>query len=196
MSNNYTFEYDLNNNNHLTVYSGRPDDTRLPVEERCYDLLDSLGISYARVDHPQADTIEDCETIGQALGFPVCKNLFLTNRQQTDFYLLLMEGHKPFKTKHLSKQLGVSRLSFAGSDAMESLLGVAPGSVSVLGLMNDTQHRLRLVMDRGVYEGEYICCHPCKNTSTLKIKTTDILSAVLPHIGHDITVVDLPIDDE
>lgn len=184
------------NNNKLTVYSGLPQDDRIPVEARCYDLLDSLGVPYARVDHPKADTIEDCEAIGQALGFPVCKNLFLTNRQQTDFYLLLMEGHKPFKTKHLSKQLGVSRLSFAGSDAMESLLGVAPGSVSVLGLVNDTQHRVRLVMDRGVYDSEYICCHPCNNSSTLKIKTSDILSAVLPRLEHDVTVVDLPIDGE
>ena len=186
----------MDQNTKLTVFDSRPADERVPAEARCYDLLDSLGIAYTRTDHPQADTIDDCEVIGKALGFPVCKNLFLTNRQQTDYYLLLMEGHKPFKTKFLSKQLGVSRLSFAGAEAMGELLGVAPGSVSVLGLMNDTDRRVRLVMDRGVYDGEYICCHPCKNTSTLKIRTSDILTVLLPHLSREVTVVDLPTEDE
>ena len=177
----------------IKTYDGRPTEgERCDTELRCYDVLDSLGITYIRADHPHADTIDDCEEIGKALGFPICKNLFLTNRQCTDFYLLLMEGHKPFKTKYLSSQLGCARLSFAGAEPMEQYLGVRPGSVSVLGLINDKGNNVRLIIDRGVFEGEFICCHPCMNTSTLKLKKSDVLNKLLPHIDHDYTVVELP----
>lgn len=120
---------------------GRPADKREPAEERCYDFLDGLGIEYRRVDHPRADTIEACASVEQRLGAPVCKNLFLTNRQQTEYYLLLMPGNKPFRTKHLSRQIGTARLSFAGAAAMKELLGVEPGSVSLLGLLQDREGR-------------------------------------------------------
>ena len=176
----------------ITLSIGRPSDTRTDAENRCYDMLDSLGIEYLRADHPHADTIEDCGEIGAALGYPVCKNLFLTNRQCTDFYLLLMDGDKPFKTKYLSAQLGCSRLSFAGSEPMEEFLGVTPGSVSVLGLINDTGKRVRLIIDRSVFDGEFICCHPCRNTSTVKIKMKELLEKLLPCLGRNYTVVDLP----
>ena len=121
-----------------TRYRGRPTEPREEREERCYDLLDRLGIAYFRVDHEHADTIEACREVEALLGCTICKNLFLCNRQQTAFYLLIMPGAKPFKTKYLSAQIGSSRLSFAGAADMERLLGVTPGSVSLLGLMNDT----------------------------------------------------------
>jgi len=181
----------------ITLHKGRPSDTdRIPSEVRCYDVLDSLGIEYMRADHPHADTIEACHEIEKVLGHPICKNLFLTNRSKTDHYLLLMPGDKPFKTKYLCRQMGCPRLSFAGPEPMNDLLGLAPGSVSVLGLINDRENAVRLIMDKGVYESEYICCHPCKNTSTLKIRTSDVLEKVLPYVKHTVTVVDLPAGDE
>ncbi|MBQ8830875.1 MAG: prolyl-tRNA synthetase associated domain-containing protein [Oscillospiraceae bacterium] len=173
------------------LYKGRPDNMREDNEMRCYDVLDELGIEYYRADHEHADTIEDCHVIEEVLGHGICKNLFLTNRQKTEFYLLLMPGDKPFKTKFLSKQLGTARLSFADADAMGQLLNVQPGSVSVLGILNDNEKKVHLVMDREVYEDEYICCHPCRNTSTLKIAVKDIIEKVVPYSGHDITVVEL-----
>ena len=127
-----------------TLYRGRADEGRLEKERRCYDLLDSLGIEYYRVDHEHADTIEACREVEGLLGCVICKNLFLTNRQQTDFYLLIMPGGKPFKTKYLSAQIGSSRLSFGGAEDMERLLGVTPGSVSLLALMNDCEGKVRL----------------------------------------------------
>ena len=174
-----------------TLYKGRAEDKRADNEMRCYDVLDALGIEYYRVDHEHADTIEDCQLVEEILGHSVCKNLFLTNRQNTEFYLLLMPGNKPFKTKFLSKQLGTARLSFADAEAMTRYLDLLPGSVSVLGVLNDNDKKVRLIMDRNIYEDEYICCHPCRNTSTLKIYTKDIIEKVIPHSGHDITVVDL-----
>ena len=152
-----------------TIYNGRPENKREDNEMRCYEVLDSLGVAYLRADHDRADTIEACAAVEEVLGHPICKNLFLTNRQKTEFYLLMMPGDKPFKTKYLSKQLGTARLSFADADAMMQHLDIQPGSVSVLGILNDKDKRVHLIIDREIYEDEYICCHPCRNTSTLKI---------------------------
>lgn len=172
---------------------GRPSDAdkRLPKEQKCYDMLDRLGVEYAGVDHEHADTIEVCHEIESTLGAKICKNLFLTNRQQTEFYLLLMPGDKPFKTKLLSKQIGTARLSFASSEHMQELLDITPGSVSVLGLMNDGG-RVHLVIDSDLLKDEFIGCHPCINTSTLRIRTADILEKLLPAVGHEYAVVELP----
>ena len=172
---------------------GRPDDLseRLPKEQRCYELLDSLDIEYARVDHEHADTIEACHEIESTLGASICKNLFLTNRQQTEFYLLLMPGDKPFKTKLLSKQIGTARLSFASPEHMEQYLDITPGSVSVLGLMNDGG-KVHLVIDQDLLKDEFIGCHPCINTSTLRLRTEDVIGKLLPAVGHEYALVELP----
>lgn len=179
-----------------TLYKGRPADGRIPKEERCYALLDDLGLEYRRADHEHADTIEDCAGVEAVLGCPICKNLFLTNRQMTELYLLLTPGHKPFKTKFLSKQLGTARLSFATAEQMESCLDITPGSVSVLGLMNDREKRVQLVIDRDILAEEYFGCHPCINTSTLKLRTDDLINTVIPAMGHAPVYVELPTQEE
>ena len=175
-----------------TVYTGRPSDQRIPQEEAIYDKLEELSIPFTRVDHDHADTMEDCLRIESVLGGKICKNLFLCNRQQTEFYLLMMPGDKPFKTKELSAQINSSRLSFGSAEEMEELLGVSPGSVSVLGLMNDRERRVRLLVDEDVLREEFFGCHPCINTSSLKIRTQDLLDVILPAIHHPYTLVDLP----
>ena len=157
-----------------------------------FAALDSLGIPYIRFEHDATATMEDCAAVGKALHGTICKNLFLCNRQQTAFYLLTMPGDKPFHTKDLSAQIGSSRLSFAPPEKMEELLNTHPGSASVMGLLFDTEHRVQLVMDRDVYDAEYFCCHPCDNHGSLKIKTSDLLTKFLPHVGHEPIVVDLP----
>jgi Ala-tRNA(Pro) deacylase len=175
-----------------TLFKGRPQESRTEREDRCYDLLDSLSVEYFRVDHEHADTIPDCELVEGLLGCKICKNLFLTNRQQTDFYLLIMPGEKPFKTKLLSKQIGSARLSFAGPEHMERLLDITPGSVSVLGLMNDREKQVRLLVDRDLLREENFGCHPCINTSSLRFKTADLFEKILPALEHEPTFVDLP----
>lgn len=176
------------------VYGGFPGDieSRCDVEKRSRKLLSELSIDYCSVDHPHADTILACEEAEKALDVHICKNLFLTNRQQTSYYLLLMPGDKPFKTKLLSKQLGTARLSFASPEHMMQHLGITPGSVSVLGLMNDTENNVALAIDADLLKEEYFGCHPCMNTSSLKIKTEDIIQKFLPAVSHDYTVVELP----
>ena len=177
----------------MVLQKGRPADTagRLEKEIRSYDLLDSLGIEYDRIDHEPAMTMEICEEIDRALGATICKNLFLCNRQETDFYLLMMPGDKPFKTKDLSSQIGSSRLSFGSPEYMEQLVDITPGSLSILGLMNDKEGRVRLLIDKDVLSGEYIGCHPCINTSSLRIKTADMVEKLIPALRHAPTLVEL-----
>ncbi|MBE6995795.1 MAG: prolyl-tRNA synthetase associated domain-containing protein [Ruminococcaceae bacterium] len=173
------------------IFTSAPTGERCPAERAAFALLDTLGIPYERVEHDTADTMEACAAISDVLGTRICKNLVLCNRQKTDFYLLAMPEDKPFLTKNLSHQIGSSRLSFAPGEDMEALIGCTPGSASVLGLMNDPSHRVRLLMDRDVYEAEWFACHPCKNDGSLRIKTADLLQKFLPHTGHEVTVVEL-----
>ena len=174
-----------------TVYTDRPSDDRIPQELAIYDQLDKLGISYTRVDHDHADTMEDCRQIEATLGGKICKNLFLCNRQQTEFYLLMMPGEKPFKTKYLSAQLGCARLSFADENHMRDYLSTIPGSVSALELLFDTQNKVHLVIDRALLTDETISGHPGISTSTLNLKREDLLRYV-ESVGHPPIYVDLP----
>ncbi len=178
----------------MELQNGRPKNTdgRLQKEIKVYDLLDSLGIEYQRTDHGHADTMEACNKIDKILGTIICKNLFLCNRQKTDFYLLMMPGDKPFKTKDITKQLGCARLSFASEEYMEEYLNIKPGAVSIMGLMNDTENHVQLVIDRPVVESETMGCHPCVNTSSLKLKTKDVMEKFLPAVHHKAIIVDLP----
>lgn len=175
-----------------TIYTEKPDQEGRPSKEMTvYELLDTLTIDYQRLDHEAAATIADCHDVDRILGIELCKNLFLCNSAKTDFYLLLMPGDKKFKTKELSSQIQSSRLSFADAQYMEQFLNITPGAVSVMGLMNDREHRIKLLIDRDVCEQEFLGCHPCVNTASLKIKTDDILTKFLPHTGHPYTVVTL-----
>ena len=177
----------------MELFTGRPENTdgRLEKEIRVYDLLDSLGIKYMRTDHEVANTMEACNEIDAILDVTICKNLFLCNRQKTNFYLLMMPGDKPFKTKELSAQINSARLSFASAEDMERLLDITPGSVSVMGLMNDKENKVQLLVDEDVLVGEYLGCHPCINTSSIKLKAADVWEKVLPAVKHEMIIVKL-----
>ena len=177
----------------MELYDGRPDNTdgRQDNEIRVYDLLDSLGIQYKRTDHEPATTMEVCRDIDAVLDTLICKNLFLCNRQKTAFYLLMMPGDKPFKTKEITSQIGSARLSFASPEDMEKYLDIRPGAVSVMGLMNDHENHVQLLVDEDVMKGEYLGCHPCVNTSSMKVRTEDIFGKFLEAVHHDMIKVTL-----
>ena len=178
---------------YMLLQQGRPADCtgRLEKEIRVYDLLDRLGVAYERIDHPAADTMEACAAVDAALDAVICKNLLLCNRQCTAFYLLMIPGGKVFKTKDLSAQIGSSRLSFASAEHMQALLDITPGSVSVLGLMNDTENKVQLLIDEDVLKGERFGCHPCINTSSLRLSMKDLTDVILPALGHAYKTVTL-----
>lgn len=175
-----------------TLYDDMPEaEGRLPREMEVYKLLKELGISYKRMDHEAMATIEACKGVDELLGITMCKNLFLCNTQKTQFYLLMMPGDKKFKTKEVSKQIGSARLSFAPEEFMEEFLHISPGAVSIMGLMNDTENHVRLLMDEDVLKEEYLGCHPCVNTASLRLRTEDVINKFLPYVKHEYTVVQL-----
>ena len=178
----------------LKLENGRPEDTsnRLEKEIRTYDFLDSLNVPYQRIDHEVLMTMEACKEVDEKLNAMICKNLFLCNRQETNFYLLLLPGEKKFKTKDLSSQLGVARLSFGNETYMEKYLDITPGSVSILGLMNDKENHVQLLIDEELLQEPYLGCHPCINTSSLKISMKDMLEKIIPAMKHEPVYVKLP----
>ena len=175
----------------MEVYNGAPAESRSDVENRVYECLARLEIPFTRVDHEAAFTMEDCAAISEALEVHICKNLLLTPRNRSAFYLLCMPGDKPFSTKDFSKLIGSSRLSFATEEDLVALLDCHAGSASILGLMNDTEHRVTLAIDRAVAGDEWFGCHPCKNTSSMRLKTRDVLEKFLPATGHEAVIVDI-----
>ena len=177
----------------MELMNGRPENCegRLDKEIRCYDFLDNLGIDYQRIDHEPAATMEICAEIDKTLEATICKNLLLCNRQCTTFYLLMLPGEKNFRTSVLSKEIGSSRLSFADAKYMEEFLDITPGSVSVLGLMNDLGNRVQLLIHEDVLKGEFFGCHPCINTSSLRLKTADLMERIIPALGHEPRIVTL-----
>ena len=180
-----------------TIYDGRPesDKGRDRVELECYDFLDALGVKYCRIDHEPTDTMESCREVKSLLGLTVCKNLFLTNRSGKEMYLLLMPGEKSFRTSVVSKLIGTSRLSFGKPELMEKMIHTKPGSASVLGLMYDKEGLVKLVIDRQTISQEYFGCHPCKNTSSIRMRTEDLLEKVLPGTGHEPMIIDIPMEN-
>lgn len=174
-----------------TIYTARPTDKRLPKEERVYDLLERLDVPFKRVDHDAVGTIEGCAEIEKLLDIEICKNLFLRNSKGDQYYLLMLPGGKHLVTKDLAKKIGSTRLSFGTPEKMEEYLDITPGSVSVLGLMNDHGNNIQFLVDNDIKKWEYFGCHPCINTSSLKIKTTDLFSKILPAVGHEPVFVDI-----
>lgn len=177
----------------MELYKGRPEtnEGRLEREIRVYDFLDRHGIEYMRTDHAPVDTMEACYEIDDVLQATICKNLFLCNRQKTQLYLLMMPGDKPFKTKEITSQIGSARLSFASAEDMEKYLDIMPGAVSIMGLMNDTENKVQLLVDEDILKGEYLGCHPCVSTSSLRVRTDEIFGKYLSAVHHDMIKVKL-----
>lgn len=175
------------------VCKGRPSDEsgRQDKEIAVYDLLERLNIPFFRLDHGEAKTMKDCDEIDRMLEIPYCKNLFLSNSQETEFYLLILPHHKKFKAGILAKQIGTARLSFGKPEYMEEYLNILPGSVSVMGLMNDTKRKMQLLIDTEAMAEGYTTCHPCVNTTSIKLKTEDLFNKFLRHTGHEAVFVTL-----
>lgn len=169
----------------MELVEGRPQDKRIDKEERVYDLLDQLDIEYQRIDHEEANTMEVCSEIEKNLKSTICKNLFLVNSNKSQYYLLMLKGNKKFKTKVISKQINSSRLSFGSNEKMLEYLDITPGSVSLLGLMNDYDFKVQLLMDKDLLQDEYLGCHPCINTSSLRIKMKDVFEKIIPALHHE-----------
>ncbi len=173
------------------MLDGRPAETKSCVEEKVYQFLENSGIGFQHIEHTNADTIDDCHIIEHYIGAKICKNLFLKNSAETQYYLLLMDGDTKFDSKVISHQINSTRLSFSTPENMFKYLGVEPGSASVMGLLNDVASDIKILVDSKLFDEEFFCCHPCKNTSTLRFRTVDIFEKFIPLTDHTYTVVNL-----
>ncbi len=178
------------------TFNVHPETTATEKEMQSYLFLEENGVEYIRAEHDEAATIELCEGVEKIIDAKICKNLLLCNRQQTKFYMLLIPGDMPFKTKYLSAQINSSRLSFASGEQMEQLLNVSPGSLTVLSLMFDKEKNVQLLIEKNLFKDEYFACHPCVNTATVKFSTSDLKEKVLPKLQHEYTIVDLEIPED
>ena len=155
------------------------------------DYLKNLGIEFSVISHDAAETLEKCAEIEKIIGGKICKNLFLQTTTGSVHYLLMMSSKKKFVTKEVSKLLGSSRLSFASGEKMEEMLGTSSGSLSITSLVFDKDKKVKLAIDKDVISEEYICCHPCDCTATLKIKTSDVTDILIPSLGVAPIIIDI-----
>lgn len=175
----------------MTPIPGAPAEPRAENEQAVYDFLNRLHLPFSRLDHAPVHTMEDCHAIDTAMGTEMCKNLFLCNSQKTRFYLLLLPGEKSFRTKEISRQLGVSRLSFGDAEHMQEILHIAPGAVSPMGLLFESAREVTLLMDSDLKTMERLCCHPCVNTASISLDMQDFINVFVPATGHAITFVEI-----
>lgn len=155
----------------------------LPPEQRIYRLLDALGIAYQLRRHSPGYIDGDDTPQGQEIGATHCKNLFLSNRGQNQFHLLVLIKDKRFVTGDISKQLGVSRLCFGPEERLPGMLGAQNGYVSALGLVCDTQREVSLALDRQLLDFPRVCFHPCTPSATVTLDTDALLHVYLPALG-------------
>ena len=154
-------------------------------------MLDGLGVQYEMIEHAPAMGMDDLPPIVEKLGPPFFRNLFLCNRQKTEFYLLLIVGDKPFRTAEVSKKLGVSRLSFSDAETLDAMLGVTPGAVNPLSLIYDRDKKIHLVIDREILSWQRACLHPGVNTKSIAVSMEDFKSRILPHLGYEPTILEI-----
>lgn len=145
-----------------------------PLQEKVYAFLAEHSIPFERVENDPARTMEECKLISEKLRCTIAKTLFLTNRQQTKFYLYLMPDDKPFVTKEFSKSLGISRVSFASAELLKEKMGVEPGAATVFCLLLDSAKDVQLVIDKEIAESEYLGCTDGTYTCYMKVKTQNI----------------------
>ena len=172
-------------------YASAPAEFQNDLHRQVYETLEKLSIPYFRVDTDEAITMEDCIAIADKLNTPVVKTLFLCNRQQTNFYLFVTTSEKAFSTKNFSRAMGISRVSFASPEQLESMLGTKVGSASVLSLLHDPEQRVHLVLDRQVLIEPWFGCSDTTTTGYMKLVTDEMLHKFLPHVDHLPTIINI-----
>lgn len=161
------------------------------LKNNIYDTLNELNIPFQKIDNEAITSMEECEDVENALGVEIRKSIFLCNRTKSEFYLLVMPSKKRFNTKMFSEKVVCSRTSFASTEHLKSVLGLTPGSITIMGLVNDRSHTVQLVIDSEIVNEEWFGCNAGLNTSHIKLKTRDLLDIFLKHTGHKPIVVKL-----
>lgn len=168
-----------------------PNCFQTPLQRLVYETLEILRIPFARVDTDEAITMEECTAINEKLAIKMVKTLFLCNRQRTDYYLFITTGTKPFRAKDFSTALGISRVSFAPAEQLETMLGTCVGSATIFSSLLDIENRVRIIFDRDVLSEDWYGCSDGTTTSYVKVRTADIWQTFLAYTGHVPTVIEV-----
>ncbi len=156
-----------------------------------YSLLDQLAIPYQRIDHPPVFTCEEASTLLPDLPAAKTKNLFLRDPKSERLFLVVSPEESRVDLKALAARLGVKRLSFGSPERLDAVLGLTPGSVTLLAMVRDSEQAVELVVDESIWQAEQVQCHPLVNTATLIIRLDDV-RRLLAHLGRQATVMALP----
>lgn len=158
------------------------------IKNKIFGILNDANIDFFTMEHPAIMTVNEGVKIANSLDVPASKCLLLCDRHK-HYYLLMALGEKRLDMKALAVELRCTRLSFASEEDMIKLIGAFPGAVSVMGLANDIDNNVTFILDNEIMECEYVCCHPCVNTCSIKLKTLDLLNKFLPFIHHGYTIL-------
>jgi Ala-tRNA(Pro) deacylase len=144
------------------------------TREQLFERLKSLGIESTTLDHEPVMTVAESEHVTGHLPGVHTKNLFLRDEKRT-LFLVTAPWERQIKINQLHRLLGCKRLSFGSPELLMEVLGVPPGSVTSLAAINDTQHRVTVVLDKWLAEQELVNCHPLTNAATTTLKTRDLI---------------------
>ncbi len=173
------------------IQTEAPHEFQTQLQELVYGTLEKLQIPFERVDTDEAITMEDCVAIDEKLNMNMVKTLFLCNRQQTEFYLFVTVGNKPFRSKDFSSALGIARVSFAPAEQMETMLGTKIGAATVFSSLLDTDQRVQIIFDKDVLAEEWYGCSDGTTTGYMKVRTDDIYRRFLPFTKHTAAVIEV-----
>ena len=171
------------------IYTVAPEHERGEHETTVYKELDRLGIKYERVDNDTVETMEECVEISEKLGAEIRKTIVVCNRQKTDFYLVILPAGKRFDSKLFAAMMHTARVSFASPEDMQRVIGLTPGEASVMGILNDPEGKVKVVIDKAVADAEWFACNPGANTSHLRFKTKQLINNFLPAEGHKAEII-------
>ncbi len=168
-----------------------PTECKTLLQAKVYQTLEQLHIPFERVDTDEAITMEDCVLIDAKLNMKMVKTLFLCNRQQTNFYLFITAGDKPFHSKEFSNALGVARVSFAPAEKMETMLGTKIGAATVFSALLDSDRKVQIVFDKDILAEEWYGCSDGTTTGYMKVRTNQIVHEFLTYTNHTPAIIDV-----
>ncbi len=161
------------------------------LEKEVYGKLNELNISFDRVDNDVVESMEECLEIDKKLGTEIRKTIIVCNEKKTQFYLIVLPSEKRFDSKEFRNKMECSRVSFAKVEDMERVLGVLPGSATVMSVIKDNDNIVQVVIDKEVADEEFFGCNTGANTRHIKIKTKDLIDVILPNLNHEPKIIEL-----
>jgi len=178
------------------IVNEKPKEFENETQRMIYEALEELKIPFDRVENDFMISMEDCEAVNKKMNTRMAKNLFLCNRQKTEFYLFITKDNKHFNTKIFSKAMGISRVSFAPEETLTEYLGTKIGATTIFSLVYDKDCKVHLVIDKDVLEEKFHACNDGTNNAHIKITTKDLMEKYLKYTKHEPVIIEFKEEEE